>query len=91
MELADDVGAVSNLKFEVSGSNAAAAQQPKTGNQKIETYSPGTLRHELNQTIRSGPVNTSRAIPDLLPTRRSFLSRVRDWDDQESWRDFFQT
>jgi RNA polymerase sigma-70 factor (ECF subfamily) len=31
------------------------------------------------------------AIPDLIPTRRSLLSRLRDWDDQESWRDFFQT
>jgi RNA polymerase sigma-70 factor (ECF subfamily) len=29
--------------------------------------------------------------PDLIPTRQSLLSRLRDWDDQESWRDFFQT
>ncbi len=28
---------------------------------------------------------------DLLPTRRSLLSRLKDWDDQESWRDFFNT
>ena len=24
-----------------------------------------------------------------LPTRRSLLSRLKDWDDQESWRQFF--
>lgn len=24
-------------------------------------------------------------------TRRSLLSRLRDWDDQESWRDFYET
>lgn len=27
---------------------------------------------------------------ELLPTRQSLLSRLRDWDDQESWRDFFK-
>jgi RNA polymerase sigma factor (sigma-70 family) len=26
---------------------------------------------------------------ELLPTRQSLLSRLRDWDDQESWREFF--
>jgi len=36
-------------------------------------------------------MNTARHIPDLIPTRRSLLSRLRDWDDQESWRNFFQT
>jgi RNA polymerase sigma-70 factor (ECF subfamily) len=36
-------------------------------------------------------MNSARDIPDLLPTRRSLLSRLRDWDDQEGWRDFFQT
>ena len=36
-------------------------------------------------------MNTSKNALDLIPTRRSLLSRLRDWDDQESWRDFFQT
>ena len=32
------------------------------------------------------------ASPDeLIPTRRSLLSRLEDWDDQESWREFFNT
>src|SRR5215510_5831101 len=35
-------------------------------------------------------MNKSKTVPDLFPTRRSLLSRLRDWDDQESWRDFFQ-
>src|SRR6059036_2366590 len=26
-----------------------------------------------------------------LPTRRSLLQRLKNWDDQESWRDFFDT
>ena len=26
-----------------------------------------------------------------IPTRWSLISRLRDWDDQESWRDFFDT
>lgn len=27
----------------------------------------------------------------LLPTRRSLIDRLRDWEDQSSWRDFFNT
>ncbi len=27
----------------------------------------------------------------FLPTRRSLLSRLRSWDDQDSWREFFDT
>ena len=27
----------------------------------------------------------------LLPTRHSLLDRLRDWEDQASWRDFFNT
>ena len=27
----------------------------------------------------------------LLPTRRSLLGRLRNWEDQESWREFFNT
>ena len=27
--------------------------------------------------------------PDWLPTRRSLLSRLQDWEDHESWQDFF--
>src|SRR5207249_7798280 len=28
---------------------------------------------------------------EFLPTRRSLLSRLKNWNDQESWRDFFNT
>ena len=28
---------------------------------------------------------------ELLPTRRSLLNRLRDWEDQASWREFFNT
>ena len=28
---------------------------------------------------------------DLLATRRSLLGRLKDWDDQQSWQDFFNT
>lgn len=28
---------------------------------------------------------------DLIPTRSSLLSRLKNWDDQESWKDFFNT
>src|ERR1043166_7288860 len=28
---------------------------------------------------------------DPIPTRYSLLSRLQNWDDQESWKDFFDT
>ena len=28
---------------------------------------------------------------DLIPTRRSLLGRLKDWRDNESWEDFFNT
>jgi RNA polymerase sigma factor (sigma-70 family) len=28
---------------------------------------------------------------DLLPTRQSLLGRLKDWDDNRSWREFFDT
>src|SRR5437588_7769006 len=28
---------------------------------------------------------------DLIPTRRTLLSRLKQWDDHESWQDFFNT
>jgi RNA polymerase sigma factor (sigma-70 family) len=28
---------------------------------------------------------------EWLPTRQSLLSRLKDWEDQESWREFFET
>jgi hypothetical protein len=28
---------------------------------------------------------------DLIPTRESLLSRLKDWKDSESWQDFFDT
>ena len=28
---------------------------------------------------------------ELIPTRRSLLSRLKSWEDQESWRQFFNT
>jgi len=35
--------------------------------------------------------STDAPVDELLPTRRSLLSRLKDWDDQESWKDFFAT
>jgi len=29
--------------------------------------------------------------PDLIPTRKSLLGRLKNWEDNESWRDFFDT
>ena len=37
----------------------------------------------LTQTIMVPPRE------NLIPTRYSLLSRLQNWDDQESWKDFF--
>ena len=35
---------------------------------------------------------TVDSTPDpFLPTRQSLLSRLKDWEDQEGWREFFET
>jgi len=31
------------------------------------------------------------AVDELIPTRQSLLSRLKNWDDQEGWKDFFDT
>jgi len=33
----------------------------------------------------------AREKPEFIPTRSSLLSRLKHWDDHESWRDFFDT
>jgi RNA polymerase sigma-70 factor (ECF subfamily) len=30
-------------------------------------------------------------LEELVPTRHSLLARLKDWDDQKSWQDFFDT
>ena len=30
-------------------------------------------------------------LSELIPTRRTLLSRLKNWDDQESWQEFFDT
>jgi RNA polymerase sigma-70 factor (ECF subfamily) len=42
-----------------------------------------------NEVTRFMSPNESAADP--LPTRASLVSRLKHWDDQESWRDFFST
>src|SRR6266702_4288637 len=34
---------------------------------------------------------TNDNVDELIPTRRSLLGRLRNWDDHESWRIFFET
>ncbi len=36
-------------------------------------------------------VDTMIFTEDLIPTRYSLLSRLQNWDDQDSWKDFFDT
>jgi RNA polymerase sigma-70 factor (ECF subfamily) len=40
----------------------------------------------MTEDMRLGPEQDS-----LLPTRHSLLTRLKDWGDQEGWREFFDT
>src|SRR5882724_5301151 len=43
-------------------------------------------------TSKSGMSQTMRLpTEDFIPTRYSLLSRLQNWDDQESWKNFFDT
>src|SRR6185436_17465109 len=41
--------------------------------------------------IDGGNMSTEPATDSLLPTRQSLLTRLRDWQDQDGWREFFDT
>jgi RNA polymerase sigma factor (sigma-70 family) len=46
----------------------------------------------MNQPATSGPGRIMIEVPDeFIPTRKSLLSRIKHWDDDGSWRDFFNT
>ena len=40
---------------------------------------------------KPGTGSPSDDSPPYLPTRVTLLSRLRDWDDRESWQEFFDT
>jgi RNA polymerase sigma factor (sigma-70 family) len=46
----------------------------------------------MNLPATFGPGRTMTELPDeFIPTRKSLLSRLKHWDDDGSWRDFFNT
>lgn len=46
----------------------------------------------MNGMTNNGRAEDGARIADkFIPTRQSLLSRLKDWDDQDSWRDFFNT
>src|SRR2546421_3169820 len=45
-----------------------------------------------NRLAFQGLVNTLPLMGDeFIPTRRSLITRLKNWDDQESWQRFFDT
>jgi RNA polymerase sigma-70 factor (ECF subfamily) len=44
----------------------------------------------MQHRIRNREVMGTRT-DDLIPTRQSLLSRLKDWEDQASWKTFFDT
>jgi RNA polymerase sigma factor (sigma-70 family) len=41
--------------------------------------------------VPNGFSHAMNEVNELLPTRQSLLSRLRDWNDQEGWKLFFET
>src|SRR3974390_1087925 len=42
-------------------------------------------------SVKSSPSVAEGGGEELLPTRRSLLDRLRNWEDQAGWREFFDT
>jgi len=58
----------------------------------MSPFAPDPAMAAIDNHIPASTIEHERMkSPDLIPTRRSLLSRLRDCDDQESWRDFFNT
>ena len=61
----------------------------------------GWERRRFPERFRSGPAKYGsemagskdklEALEPALPTRHSLLSRLKSWDEQDSWREFFET
>lgn len=46
----------------------------------------------VDPTDRMAAMNLTQEAPDeLIPTRDSLLIRLKNWDDQEGWKEFFDT
>jgi RNA polymerase sigma factor (sigma-70 family) len=41
--------------------------------------------------IKMSTLCMANNLSELIPTRRTLLSRLKNWDDQESWQEFFNT
>jgi RNA polymerase sigma-70 factor (ECF subfamily) len=49
------------------------------------------LTPDINVTKDQDSTTASVGTDDLLPTRRSLLGRLKDWRDDRSWQEFFDT
>lgn len=49
-----------------------------------------SLPHRLVKPSESAN-SPPEAAPEFIPTRKSLLTRLKNWEDNESWRDFFNT
>lgn len=41
--------------------------------------------------MRNSTANANECPEDLIPTRKTLLGRLKDWEDNVSWREFFET
>lgn len=75
----------------VSGAGRRALGKVQETTNVPRPAAPGQFKTWIHATnrmkVRLFPMNR----PDSIPTRDSLLSRLKDWDDNESWRDFFNT
>ena len=64
------------------------------GSGTVPSCDPAPLFQKSEFPPATAPARTSgirMKDPDSIPTRWSLLSRLKSWDDQESWREFFET
>jgi len=50
-----------------------------------------SLKNATLTPLKSPMATSTPCVEELIPTRDSLLSRLKRWDDHDSWRDFFNT
>jgi RNA polymerase sigma-70 factor (ECF subfamily) len=82
------VPAVDSLEIEVGCRDKSTSQAAGISHRRKNFLKDMTSQSRMDEYSMYSMLKTAK---DLIPTRRSLLSRLKNWEDQESWQDFFDT
>src|SRR5947207_15379471 len=82
-------GPIRHKRHALENVNRLATDQGEKFSLCLKEMAP-TEQFYYNMTVPT-IMNPEPEREEFIPTRQSFLSRLKSWDDQESWRQFFNT